>query len=135
MNSPSEGPILALGQRGQNGLPRRLQWTLPLSFPRLIFSFSNLFYLSTVSYSPLILLPFLLRHYVLFSTVAPAFTLQFVSFTSRDGCTAEDYQRTAEENGWDSEAYEEEDSVQLTKDEPGEVYKRNLQQALDQWTM
>ena len=51
------------------------------------------------------------------------------------GRAAEDYQRTAEENGWDSEAYEEEDSVQLTKDEPGEVYKRNQQQALDQWTM
>ena len=51
------------------------------------------------------------------------------------GGTAEDYHRTAEENGWDSEAYEEEDSVQLTKDEPGEVYKLNQQQALDQWTM
>jgi superfamily II DNA or RNA helicase len=49
--------------------------------------------------------------------------------------TAEDYQRTAEENGWDSEAYEEEDSVQLTKDEPGEAYKQVQQQALDQWTM
>jgi hypothetical protein len=46
--------------------------------------------------------------------------------------TAEDYQRTAEENGWDSDAYEEEDSVQLTKDEPSEVYKLNQQQALDQ---
>jgi hypothetical protein len=43
--------------------------------------------------------------------------------------------RTVEENGWDSDAYEEEDSVQLTKDEPGEVYKLNQQQALDQWTM
>ena len=41
------------------------------------------------------------------------------------GRTAEDYQRTAEENGWDSDAYEEEDSVQLTKDEPGEGYKLN----------
>jgi hypothetical protein len=51
------------------------------------------------------------------------------------GRTAEDYQRTAEENGWDSDAYEEEDSVQLTKDEPSEVYKLNQQQALDQWTM
>jgi hypothetical protein len=51
------------------------------------------------------------------------------------GCTAEDYQHTAEENGWDSKSYEEEDSVQLTMDEPGEVYKRNQQLALDQWTM
>ena len=51
------------------------------------------------------------------------------------GRSAEDYQRTAEENGWDSEAYKEEDSVQLTKDEHGEVYKQNEQQALDQWTM
>ena len=51
------------------------------------------------------------------------------------GRTAEDYQRTAEENGWDSEAYEEEDSVQLTKDELSELYKRNQQQALDQWIM
>ena len=51
------------------------------------------------------------------------------------GRTAEDYQRMAEENGWDSEAYEEKDSAQLTKDEPGEVYKQNQQQALDQWKM
>jgi hypothetical protein len=51
------------------------------------------------------------------------------------GRTAEDYQRTAEENGRDSEAYEEEDSVQLTKDEPGEACKQVQQQALDQWTM
>jgi hypothetical protein len=51
------------------------------------------------------------------------------------GRTAEDYRRTAEENGWDSEAYEEEDSVQVTKDEPGEAYKQSQQQALDQWTM
>jgi hypothetical protein len=51
------------------------------------------------------------------------------------GRTAEDYQRTAVENGWDSEAYEEEDSVQLIKDEPGEVYKQNQRQALDQWIM
>jgi hypothetical protein len=41
--------------------------------------------------------------------------------------------RTANENGWDSDAYEEEDSVQLTKDEPGEAYKQVQQQALHQW--
>ena len=47
------------------------------------------------------------------------------------GRTAEEYQRTTEENGWDSEVYEE-DSVRLTKDEPSEGYK---QAGLDQWIM
>ena len=32
--------------------------------------------------------------------------------------TAEEYNRTAEENGWVLGAYVEEDSIQLTKDEP-----------------
>ena len=32
--------------------------------------------------------------------------------------TTEDYQRPAEKNGWDLEAYEDEDSMQQTKDEP-----------------
>ena len=49
--------------------------------------------------------------------------------------TAEDYHRTAEENGWVPGAYEEEDSVQQTKDEPSERYKQNQQEALDQWIM
>jgi hypothetical protein len=41
--------------------------------------------------------------------------------------TAEDYHRTAEENGWIPGAHEEEDSVQQTKDEPSERYKQNQQ--------
>ena len=32
-------------------------------------------------------------------------------------------------------AYEEEDSVQQTKDEPSDRYKENQQEALDQWIM
>ena len=48
---------------------------------------------------------------------------------------AEDYNRTAEENGWDPEAHEEEDSLQQTKDEPTDRYKQNQQEALDQWIM
>ena len=48
------------------------------------------------------------------------------------GRTAEEYQRTTEENGWDSEVHEKEDSVRLTKDEPSEGYK---QAGLDQWIM
>jgi hypothetical protein len=47
--------------------------------------------------------------------------------------TAEDYQRTAEEIGWDPEAHEEEDSLQQTKDEPSDRHKQNQQEALDQW--
>ena len=49
--------------------------------------------------------------------------------------TAEDYYRTAEENGWELGAYEEEDSIQQTKDEPSDRYKQNQQEALDQWIM
>ena len=49
--------------------------------------------------------------------------------------TAEDYHRTAEENGWIPEAHEEEDNVQQTKDEPSDRYKQNQQEALDQWIM
>jgi hypothetical protein len=47
--------------------------------------------------------------------------------------TAADYQRTAEENGWVPGAHEEEDSEQQTKYEPGDRYKQNQQEALDQW--
>jgi hypothetical protein len=47
--------------------------------------------------------------------------------------TAEDYHQTAEENNWVPRAYEEEDSVQQTKDEPSKRYKQNQQKALDQW--
>jgi hypothetical protein len=36
-----------------------------------------------------------------------------------------EYNRTAEENGWVLEAYAEEDSIQLTKDEPAKSYKQN----------
>jgi hypothetical protein len=45
--------------------------------------------------------------------------------------TAEDYQRTAEENGWVAGAHEEEDRKQQTKDEPSDRYKQNQQEALD----
>jgi hypothetical protein len=79
-----------------------------------------------------LLLPILRR--VLYCHTCLHLSIRLVPGMGR-GRTAEDYQRTAEENGWDSDAYEEEDSVQLTKDEPGEVYKLNQQQALDQWIM
>ena len=49
--------------------------------------------------------------------------------------TTEDYQRTAEENGWVPGGHEEEDSIQQTKDEPSKRYKQNQQEALDQWIM
>ena len=49
--------------------------------------------------------------------------------------TAEDYQRTAEENGWVAGAYEEEDSIQQTKDEDSDKYKASQQRALNQWKM
>jgi hypothetical protein len=49
--------------------------------------------------------------------------------------TAEEYNRTAAENGWVLGAYAEEDSIQLTKDEPSKKYKQNQQEALDQWVM
>ena len=49
--------------------------------------------------------------------------------------TAEDYQRIPEENGWVPAADEEEDSIQRRKDEPSDRYKKNQQEALDQWTM
>ena len=48
--------------------------------------------------------------------------------------TAE-YNRTAEENGWVLEVYAEEDSIQLTKDEPAKSYKQNQQDVLDHWVM
>ena len=37
--------------------------------------------------------------------------------------TAEEYNRIAEENGWVLGAYAEEDSIQLTKDEPAKRYQ------------
>jgi hypothetical protein len=48
---------------------------------------------------------------------------------------AEDYRRTAEENGWVAGAHEEEDSIEQTEDEHGDRYILNQQEALDQWTM
>jgi hypothetical protein len=47
--------------------------------------------------------------------------------------TAEDYQRTAEENGWVPRAHKDEDSRLQTKDNPSPRYKQNQQEALDQW--
>jgi hypothetical protein len=49
--------------------------------------------------------------------------------------SAEDYQRTAEKNGWVTGAYKEEDSIQQTKVGPSNRYKLNQQAALDQWVM
>ena len=49
--------------------------------------------------------------------------------------TAEDYQRTAEDNGWVTGAHEEKDSKQQTKDEPSGRYTSKQQEALDQWIM
>ena len=46
-----------------------------------------------------------------------------------------EYNRTAEENGWVLGAYAEEDSIQLTKDEPAKRYKQNQQDVLDQWVI
>jgi hypothetical protein len=46
--------------------------------------------------------------------------------------TAEEYNRTAAQNGWVPGAHEEEDGRQQTKNEPGERYKKNQQEALDQ---
>ena len=89
--------------------------TPPFLSPRFIFSFRNLsLLLSVVDYNRLSPHPLLLRSYVVFSTVAPAFTFPFVFFTSRMGRrrTAEDYQRTTEENSWDLGANKEEDSLQ-----------------------
>jgi len=49
--------------------------------------------------------------------------------------TAEDYQRTAEENGWVPGAHEDEDSRLQTKDDLSPRYKQNQQEALDQRIM
>ena len=75
--------------------------------------------------------PLPLPSYVVFSIAAPAFTFPFVSFMRGMGRrrTAEDYQRTAEENGWDLETHEEEGSQQQTKGEPSDRYKQNQQEA------
>jgi hypothetical protein len=91
-------------------------------------------------------LHFSLVLYPFYFTVAPTLSLLFLSFCSSPPVpllpeqmgrkrTAEDYHRTAEENGWVPGAHEEEDSVQQTKDEPSERYKQNQQEALDQWIM
>ena len=45
--------------------------------------------------------------------------------------TAKDYNRTAEESGWDPGAHKEEDSLQQTKDEPSDKYKQNRREALE----
>jgi len=61
----------------------------------------------------------------------------FLSFPSRwaenapPRITIEQQRRMAGYRG----AYEEEDSVQQTKDEPSDRYKENQQEALDQWIM
>jgi hypothetical protein len=49
--------------------------------------------------------------------------------------TAEDYNRTAEKNGWVPGAHEKEDRIQQTKDEPNKRYKQNQQETLDQRVM
>jgi hypothetical protein len=49
--------------------------------------------------------------------------------------TAEEYNRTAQENGWVPGACEEEDNRQQTKNELSERDKKNQQKALDQWVM
>src|SRR5438270_14031875 len=50
--------------------------------------------------------------------------------------SAEDYQRTAETNGWVTGGpYKEEDSIQQTKVGPSNRYKPNQQATLDQWIM
>ena len=111
--------------------------TLPHSYPHLIFSFRNLSLAVRGRLQSFVPYPLLLPSYVVFSTVAPTFTFPFVSFTSRMGRrrTAEDYQPTAEENGWVPGAHEEEDSKQQTKDEPSDRYKTEPAGGLDQWMM
>jgi hypothetical protein len=49
--------------------------------------------------------------------------------------TAEEYNRTAQENGWVPGAHEKEGNRQQTKNELSERYKKNQQEALDQWVM
>jgi hypothetical protein len=49
--------------------------------------------------------------------------------------TAEEYNRTAQENGWVPGAHEEEYNRQQTKNEFSERCKKNQQEALDQWVM
>ena len=49
--------------------------------------------------------------------------------------TTEECNRTAQENGWVPGAHEEEDDRQQTKKELSERYKKNQQEALDQWVM
>jgi hypothetical protein len=49
--------------------------------------------------------------------------------------TVEDYQRTAEENDWVPDPYEEENSIQQTKDDLDGRYNQNQQEALDEGIM
>jgi hypothetical protein len=113
--------------------------TLELSLSHLPVSFSPSTtspFLSPVDHSRLSSHPLLLRSFDLLSTVNLAFTFP-LSFTSVMGRrrTVEDYQRTADENGWVPGAHEEEDSKQQSKDEPSDRYKGNQPEAMDQWTM
>lgn len=49
--------------------------------------------------------------------------------------TGGDYNRTAAENGWVPRAHEEEERIRQEKDEAGDRYKANQQEALDQWVV
>ena len=49
--------------------------------------------------------------------------------------SAEEYFQTAEANGWVAGAYEQEDHVVQSEEEPSDRYKMNQQEALDQWIM
>ena len=47
--------------------------------------------------------------------------------------TAEELNRTADNNGYVAEAYEEEDQVEWTRDEPKKRYIQNQNESLDLW--
>src|SRR2546421_11903121 len=88
-------------------LRRRRSKSAPNVAPELFLSYLPLsislsaisLLLSAVDHSCFFFHPLLLQSYDLLSTVNPASTFSFVSFTSARS-TAEDYQRTAKENGW-----------------------------------
>ena len=47
--------------------------------------------------------------------------------------TAEELNRTADNNGYVTEAYEEEDQIEWTRDEPKKRYIQNQNESLDLW--
>jgi hypothetical protein len=116
-----------LGCNAMDGrLPLIIMSERSLPPSRLLFSFSNysrclivarglpvFLLVSTSALLYVATLNFLLVLYPLYFTVAPALSFLFPFFPSRwvEKRTAEDYYRIVEENGWESGADKEEDSV------------------------